>query len=91
LLLSLFHVGFLGTFAANPYPETLRERRVVERSKRDLVVGLWIFSTGVAAWVAVALTQRLLDKVEMVCVVGHPGADAPGSMIPPLRGFWDRR
>ena len=59
LLISLLHVGFLGAFAADPYPETPQARRIVESCKRHLVVGLWVFSTGLAALVAVALIQRL--------------------------------
>ena len=59
LLSSLMYVGFLGAFAADPHPGTPHARRMVESCKRHLVVGLWIFSTGLAALVTVALIQRL--------------------------------
>ena len=59
LLISLIPVGILGAFAADPYPETPRARRIVESCRRHLVVGLWVFSTGLVALVAVKLMQRL--------------------------------
>jgi hypothetical protein len=59
LLISLFYVGFLGAFAADPHPETPQALRMVETCKRHVVVGLWVFSTGLAALVTISLIQRL--------------------------------
>ena len=59
LLVSLIPVAILGAIAADPYPETPQARRIVENSKRHLVVSLCVFSTGLAALVAVSLIQRL--------------------------------
>jgi hypothetical protein len=59
LVISLLPLGMMGVFAADPYPETAQARRMVESCKRHLVVGLWFFSTGLAALVSVVLIQRL--------------------------------
>jgi hypothetical protein len=59
LLISVFHLGMMGAFVSDPYPETPHARRMVDSSKRHLVVGFWVISTGLAALIAVALIQRL--------------------------------